>query len=274
MKAISTVVLMAINGILCALIQAAPVRAEDVNPMTFPANRYARENTESPTLAYWPGNVSIQFVGIEQQNVQLTVLTNFLSLSAASQVETQIIGFPNKIFDLDRPISTDANIVVMEYDSAETASLTAGNMGSLNGNINGSQPNSTIKEILKNGLVEQNPGCLARWSVNADNQIEGFVLALAREIDDKEKSKCISSLAPAAFGISPIVSLYDLSNTTETGSSQSTHYFADTSELYLELAVAAMCRKENKVLGPECPYGAMIRIFSHHAELVDSFGMK
>lgn len=273
-RVIFTVVLMAINSVVGTLIQAVPAWAEDVNPMIFPANRYARENTELRTLAHWPGGVSIQFVGIEQQNVQLAALTEFISLSAAAQAETQIIGFPNTIFDFDRPISTEANIVVMEYNSAETANLKSGNVGLLSEVIDGSEINNHIKEIFKDGLIEQNNGCLARWSVNSENEIEGFVLAISQEIDVGEKISCISTLAPAAFGISPVVSLYYFSDTTDTGTSQNERYFSDKSELYLELKVAAMCREEKDEFGPECPYEMMLRIFSHHADLVKTFGQK
>jgi hypothetical protein len=250
----------------------SPGASEDMDPVTFPGNRYAQENSNAGTVSHWNTNVRVQFVDLATPEVQMAALTAFLSLGAASKSEMEIVGFPSTIFRTSSEIDPQTNLLVFEFDPGLNPNIVTGSDSLLSSGRRLPFPSGPIGKIGISGLIEQTPGCLARWNASVGNEIDGFVLAVSSELKTEERVACISTFSSTAFGVFPYVSLYDFSDLAESKGTRGYRYFADVSEIPLIVSAAAFCRDELGVVSIDCPYRAISRVFDHHADLLRDFG--
>ena len=235
---------------------------ETVNPLIHPGNRFARENPSNDRIAFWPSSVSIQFLSLRQEEVRLIALASFLSLSMTARANVGIIGFPDNIFGNNLTVQKEVNLLVWDYNSANQEKLlNGGNLSSLE-KIDLSNADQPIVDIFNKGLIEQSQGCLSGWRASQDNEIEGFVLAIASNLSVAEKKDCVTLQAPSAYGVAPVVSLYNVGDVAEKSARRDRVIFQDMSEVHLELAAAAACREELLSFGAICPFRIIDQVFS------------
>lgn len=244
---------------------------EDVNQLSFPGNRFSRENIDIDDLPFWPGKILVQFVGIEQDDVQLRALASVLSATTAARSDMSIIGFPDNIFRNPLGTAKTANFLIFGYDAVEKPGLLRGAKEDDLQTMGLFGTGGPVRAILEAGLYEQSDGCLSRWQASQKNEIEGYVLGVSKDLPVQEKIDCIRSQIPTAFGVSPATSYYTFTAKSPEGIEKSTVFF-DASEIALELSVAAVCREDLKFASIACPPEVISSIYKHHAELVKQFG--
>jgi hypothetical protein len=230
-----------------------------------PGLRFRVQNENLDILAHWANPVSAQFISIVDQSVQQHVLTEILQLSNAAQVDLRLIGFPDAMFSNAKAVPNDTQIIVMAYAQESEPHLLSATTDGLGETLDIGRANGDIGWILEMGLTESDHGCLGRWKVSQENELEGFVLALSSMLSMDDKKSCISNYLPTAFGIASTANLYDLS-AVAAGETQETPAppFLNRSEPLFSLRAAATCRNQLNDKSAGCPFRLIESIIRHH----------
>ena len=251
-------VLLASSSVHADVLSAAPLHA---------GLRFRVENERLEVLSHWPNPVSAQFLSLTDPHIQQHALTQILQLSHAARVDLTIEGFPNAMFAETSEISSDARIVILEYDPRFESQLIAGITIE---ELGYTGTNSHIEWILETGLVASGPGCWGRWKASMPNELEGFVLAISSSAGLDDKKTCLSNYLPPAFGVSSIANLYDLSIMFDTGENRGAPVLLlDRSETLLSLMAGAACRDDLNDMTPACPFRVIENIWHHHFSVLN-----
>lgn len=269
-----------IKALFCAVLfvlSGGQISLADVQSTALhhPGLRYRVENTNLNVLSHWTNPVTAQFFGLSDSDIQQHALTEILQLSNAARVDLTIVGFPNAMFAETREVSSDAQIIVMEYDPNFQPQLLTGSATQAFEAVGYVDANSHIKWILDKGLVTNAPGCLLRWKVSVDNEIEGFVLAVSSTLSLDDKRTCTSNYLPVAFGVVSAANLYDLSEIDGIEAQPDEQViFLNRSETLFSLMSAAACREDLNNLSAACPYILIDNIIYHQMSVVKELRKK
>jgi len=228
-----------------------------------PAGRYRRESPNNPAIAHWGESPVVQFVGLEDDATKQHALSMLLPLANAAREDMRIVGFPNDMFPKTAEISAQTNILLIETPNSISSDIYFIPKAHISG------ASSVIEEIAELGVIEQGPGCYARWSATESNEIRGVIAVIDSSIPEENKRLCLSLTSMLAFGISSTMTGYEFTVRPDGSAAPKTARYADNTETLLELSMAAICRQEFSDDGNECPFELMQAIFQKHAEWVE-----
>ena len=92
------------------------------------------------------------------------------------------------------------------------------------------------------------------------------------DLSQDEKISCLKETMPRGFGIFSFATKYSIPLAdTQTGRKYEVS-FSDRSELLLEMAASAACRKQLPLSKNSCPFYVINEVLRYHGDLVEQFG--
>ncbi len=230
--------------------------------LTFPGNRYIGAPGASGSLAYWDGPIVPEAIGDKDQTK--TILESIASLlfyarSAGADVKIGDKGISNTSNKAVRP---NANYLIAFTEKAGSTSAespekhskpTLSDLG-----IDMSNANTDLLKISRQGLIEQSPGCYARWAVDSSEHVKAMAIAASSNLPEEEKTRCVSNAVISSLGVYPVFNNFHLS----LNSSRTSSVFRDKGEVILELEAENFCRKEWFRYDVSCPRSVIKTVLS------------
>jgi hypothetical protein len=255
----------------CAIFSTNGAGAEKMNAAQHPANRFIRQNQDVDILNHWKTQINAQFIGFTEDGAKYATLTQFLSLADAAGVDARIIGMESRIFDEENGVSENVNVVYLTYDKAVQVSLEQGGEDVFTQVAKVSSASGGLKELFLEGFGPISDGCTVKTIGTTQNQIEAAVVAMSRDLDDRQKIECALISTPVIFGVLPIRNEYNYGNTKNESSEIRPAIFADCSEINLALMSASFCRETWKDYTAGCAFQVLQQAFKMHGEIYDIF---
>lgn len=253
------------------IAQSLDQKLDENHPYMHLGNRYTYENQNNYIPAHWGGKIFAQFVGLTETEVQENALLNFLLFSDAGDYEAVIQGFPADTFAQSN-VSNDTNFLLIEFSREDLKKIS---VGKLDPDLHAALTNISngyLSEIIERGVTPFSEGCSARWSATPENVINAYIIAMSSDLSQDEKISCLKETMPRGFGIFSFATKYSIPLAdTQTGRKYEVS-FSDRSELLLEMAASAACRKQLPLSKNSCPFYVINEVLRYHGDLVEQFG--
>lgn len=235
--------------------------------LTFPGNRYIGAPGASGNLAYWDGPIVPEAIGDKDQTK--TILESIASLlfyarSAGADVKIGDKGISNTSNKAVRP---NANYLIAFTEKAGSTSAESPEKHSkptlLDLGIDMSNANTDLLKISRQGLIEQSPGCYARWAVDSSEHVKAMAIAASSNLPEEEKTRCVSNAVISSLGVYPVVNKYSF----RFKPSKATSVFSNNGEAILALEASAFCRREWSQYDALCPRSIIGTVLSRSGNI-------